>query len=73
MLASIEGRARNYLAGHPGSSSHREHVDFQRRYLAEHQPEGGAYGAPCLGAHNTPTAWPCEEVKNLDQPGAYLD
>lgn len=73
LLASIEARASAYLARYPGSRDHRETIEIQRRYIAGHQPEGGAYGAPCQGDHDQPAPWPCQGVERLDDPGAYLD
>ncbi|WP_020106192.1 hypothetical protein [Nocardia sp. 348MFTsu5.1] len=40
-----------------------------KRKLKAHQPEGGVYGADCLGRHSSPTPWPCDIVRGLDDPG----
>ena len=40
-----------------------------KRKLKAHQPEGGVYGAHCLGRHNPSVPWPCDLVRSLDNPG----
>lgn len=41
--------------------------------MANHQPEGGQWGAPCNGKHDAPTNWPCDGVLKFDSPLAYMD
>lgn len=65
--SSIETRLRKFendhLRGNPDT--------VQRRMMQEHQPEGGQWGAPCLGEHERPTPWPCDTMQGFDNPMAY--
>jgi hypothetical protein len=46
-------------------------ADRYRQLLAEHQPEGGKWGARCRGTHATEATWPCREVRRLNQAETY--
>lgn len=76
--ASIRWRMGEYerTASRSVASARREHMRFQDVWLREHQPEGGVWGAPCLGEHRgdgEAVQWPCDGVLKLDSPLAYLD
>ncbi|MFE3060350.1 hypothetical protein [Nocardia sp. NPDC059239] len=49
------------------------HDRVQQKFMREHQPEGGQWGAPCLGEHDQPTSWPCRSMESFDDPLAYMD
>jgi hypothetical protein len=46
-------------------------ADRYRQLLVDHQPEGGKWGGPCRGPHAIEMAWPCREVRRLNQPETY--
>lgn len=46
-------------------------ADRYRQLLAEHQPEDGRWGALCKGPHSAKVAWPCREVRRLNQADTY--
>lgn len=46
---------------------------FNRKWMRDHQPEAGEWGAPCLGHHDEPTHWPCSMVREMDTDRFYWD
>lgn len=72
--ASVDERLTNYLSNRGRMLDAAVHARMRRSTMAEHQPEGGKWGAPCqAGEHEQPAPWPCEVVQSLDTPLAYLD
>ncbi|MCZ4278456.1 hypothetical protein [Rhodococcoides yunnanense] len=71
--ASIENRLSRYLEDRSHISGIDGHGKVQRATMAEHQPEGGQWGAPCAGGHEASTPWPCSTVQSFDSPMNYMD
>ncbi|WFS13811.1 hypothetical protein [Rhodococcus aetherivorans] len=71
--ASIQGRLSRYEGDRKHISDAAVHADHQRKWMREHQPEGGQWGAPCMGDHEQSTPWPCQQMQNFDSPMAYMD
>lgn len=62
-----------YAADRPHTAAAAAHGRVQREYMREHQPEGGQWNVPCLGALDSPTPWPCESMQKFDTPLPYMD
>ncbi|NKY17811.1 hypothetical protein [Tsukamurella spumae] len=71
-LASIHWKEEQYLRNRAGRER-QDHIAIQRSILERHQPQDGAWGAPCTGDHDPAVAWPCETVLSADNPVNYLD
>ncbi|WP_280423924.1 hypothetical protein [Nocardia carnea] len=71
--ASIDTRLRRYVSDRPHIAAAAAHDRVQREFMREHQPEGGRWNALCLGAHDSPTPWPCAAMEKFDDDLAYMD
>lgn len=70
---SIESRLTNYESTRRHLPEVAAYVRVQRTLMADHQPEGGRWGALCLADHDPMTPWPCDGVRKFDSPTAYFD
>jgi len=70
---SIVQRLSAYVDARPHLPEAKAHDRVQRKFMRDHQPDGGKWGSPCLGEHAQPTSWPCEGILRLDSPMAYFD
>jgi hypothetical protein len=70
---SIESRLTKYESTRRHLPEVAAYVRVQRTLMADHQPEGGRWGALCLADHDPTTPWPCDGVQKFDSPTAYFD
>ncbi len=71
--ASIENRLSRYLEDRSHISGIDGHGKVQRAMMAEHQPEGGQWGAPWPARHEASPPRPCSVMPSFDSPMNYMD